>query len=151
LLYLDSSALIKYYVQEVGTENVRGKLETGRPVFTSVLAFAEIHAALARRSKDRSISPGEFVIARTKFDSDWAVGLGAVDLSPGVLSIVRNIVDQFALRGADTVHLASAIWLRDTTVAGRIGNQLLFLSSDKRLAKAAADFGLEAFNPETAP
>jgi predicted nucleic acid-binding protein len=116
-----------------------------------VLAFAEIHSALARRSKDKSISPEEFAAARTKFDLDWAVSWGAVDLSPGVLSIVRNIADQFALRGADTVHLASAIWLRDAAIARKVGSQLLFLSSDKQLAKAAADYGLEAFNPQTPP
>jgi predicted nucleic acid-binding protein len=151
LIYLDSSALIKHYVQEIGTERVREKLGAGNPVFTSVLAFAEIHSALARRFKDKSISPNEFVAARSKFDLDWAVSWGAVDLTASVLSIVRNIVDQFALRGADAVHLASAIWLRDTATAGKIGSQLLFLSSDKQLAKAAADFGLEAFNPQTAP
>ena len=49
---------------------------------------------------------------------------------------------------ADMVHLASEIWLRDTAVATRSGNQLVFLSSDKSLVKAAAGCGLETFNPE---
>jgi uncharacterized protein len=151
LIYLDSSALIKHYVQEVGTERVREKLRAGSPAFSSVLTFAEIHSALARRFKDRSISSNEFVAARSKFDLDWAVSWSAVDLSPSILGIVRNIVDQFALRGADTVHLASAMWLRNTALASGIKNQLLFLSSDKQLAKAAASLGLEAFNPQTAP
>jgi len=155
VLYFDSSALIKHYVQERGSEevgkNLRDEEEASRPVFTSVLTFAEVHAALARRAKDRSFSSGDFIRARTNFDSDWIFGLSAVDLGPGVLSIIRNIVDQFALRGSDMVHLASAIWLRDTAVGTRGGNQLLFLSSDKPLAKAAAGCGLEVFNPEVAP
>jgi len=46
------------------------------------------------------------------------------------------------------VHLASAIWLRDAGVATRSGNQLVFLSSDKLLVKAAAGCGLEVSNPE---
>jgi len=152
VLYFDSSALIKNYVQEKGTEEVRTNLqdeeEASRPVFTSVLTFAEIHAALARRAKDRSLSSNEFIRARTNFDSDWVTGVSAVDLGPGVLSVVRNTVDRFALRGADMVHLASAIWLRDTAVTTRSGNQLVFLSSDKSLVKAAAGCGLETFNPE---
>jgi predicted nucleic acid-binding protein len=152
VLYFDSSALIKHYVREKGTEEVRKNLrdeeDASRPVFTSVLTFAEIHAALARRAKDRSLSSNEFIRARTNFDSDWVTGFSTVDLVPGVLSIVRNTVDRFALRGADMVHLASAIWLRDTAFATRSGSQLFFLSSDKLLAKAAAGCGLEIFNPE---
>ena len=151
MLYFDSSALIKHYVQEKGSEkvgkNLRDEEEASRPVFTSVLTFAEIHAALARRAKDRSLSADAFIRARTSFDSDWVFGLSAVDLGPGVLNIVRNTVDQFALRGADMVHLASAIWLRDT-VGTSSGNQVLFFSSDKLLARAAAGCGLEVFNPE---
>ena len=152
MLYFDSSALIKRYVQEKGSEkvgkNLRDEEGASRPVFTSVLTFAEIHAALARRAKDRSLSSDEFIRARTNFDSDWLSGLSAVDLRPGVLRIVRNTVDQFALRGADMVHLASAIWLRDAGVATRSGNQLVFLSSDKLLVKAAAGCGLGVSDPE---
>jgi uncharacterized protein len=155
VLYVDSSALIKHYVQEKGSERVGKKLreeeDAATPVFTSVLTFAEIHAALARRSRDRSLSPDEFIRARTNFDSDWVLGLSAVDLEPTVLSIIRNIVDQFALRGADLVHLASAIWLRDAGVATRGRNQLVFLSSDKLLVKAAAGCGLEVSDPEVTP
>lgn len=151
MLYFDSSALIKHYVQEKGTEEVRKNLEdeeeASRPVFTSVLTFAEIHAALARRAKDRSLSLEQFIRARTNFDSDWVRGVSAVDLGPAILSIIRNVVDQFALRGADMVHLASAIWLCDTAVAMK--SEFIFLSSDKLLAKAAVGCGLQVFNPET--
>jgi predicted nucleic acid-binding protein len=154
VLYFDSSALIKHYVQEKGSEkvgkNLRVEEQASRPVFTSVLTFVEIHAALARRARDRSLSSDQFIRARTAFDSDWVSGLSAVDIGPGVLSIVRNTVDQFALRGADMVHLASAVWLRDVGVVTRKGNQLVFLTSDKLLAKAATAYGLEVFNPEEA-
>ena len=155
MLYFDSSALIKHYVQEKGSErvgkNLREEEQASRPVFTSVLSFAEIHAALARRAKDRSLSSDQFLRARTNFDSDWIFGLNAVDLGPGVLSIVRNAVDQFALRGADMVHLASAIWLRDVGVAKRSGNRIVFFSSDRLLVKAAVGVGLEVLDPEITP
>lgn len=152
MLYFDSSALIKHYVQEKGSEKVskdlRDEEEASRPVFTSVLTFAEIHAALARRAKDKSLSADAFIRARTNFDSDWVFGLSAVDLGPGVLNTVRNTVDRFALRGADMVHLASAIWLRDTAAGTKSGTQVILLSSDKLLVKAAEGCGLEVSNPE---
>jgi uncharacterized protein len=155
VLYFDSSALIKHYVQEKGSEKVgktlRDEEEASRPVFTSVLTFAEIHAALARRAKDRSLSSDEFIRARSNFDSDWVSGLSAIDLGPEVLRIVRNTVDQFALRGADMVHLASAIWLRDTAARTRSRDQLVLLTSDRLLDKAAAGCGLEVLDPEVMP
>ncbi len=153
MLYLDSSALIKHYVQEIGSDRVHQKLrdeeKASRPAFTSVLTFAEIEAALSRRAKDHSLVQSEYVRVRTKFESDWVLGLSPIDLGPGVLAIIPGIVDQFALKGADVVHLASAIWLRDT--AGlNVKQAVYFLCSDKKLAKAAAKSHLEVFNPEAA-
>lgn len=152
MLYFDSSALIKYYIQEKGSEavgrNLQDEKEASRPVFTSVLTFAEIHCALARRAKDRSLSLTHFIRARSTFDSDWVSGLSTVDLGPGVLSIIRSTIDQFQLRGADMVHLASAMWLRDAGVVTRGENQIIFISSDKMLTKAAVGCGLKVFNPE---
>ena len=155
MLYFDSSALIKHYVQEKGSDGVGRRLReeenASRLVFTSVLSFAEIHAALARRAKDRSLAAGQFIRARANFDSDWVSGLTAIDLGPEILSIVRNSVEQFALRGADMVHLASAMWLRNAGVAARSGDRIIFLSSDRLLVKAAASSGFEVFDPEATP
>ncbi len=151
MLYFDSSALIKHYVHETGSETIehklRGEENASRPVFTSVLTFAEIQAALSRRAKDNSLEPHEYVRARTKFESDWVLGLSPIDLGPGVLGIVRGVVDQFVLKGADVVHLASAIWLRDMASLN-VNEAVCFLCSDKKLAKAAAKSHLEVFNPE---
>ncbi len=151
MLYLDSSALIKHYVQEAGSERIEQKLrdeeKAARPVFTSVLTFAEIQAALSRRAKDNSLAPREYARSRTKFESDWMLGLSPIDLGPGVLAIVRGVVDQFVLKGADVVQLATAIWLRDmASLNAKVA--VSFLSSDKKLAKAAGKSGFEVFNPE---
>ena len=151
MLYFDSSALIKHYVLETGSETIGHKLrdeeKASKPVFTSVLTFAEIQAALSRRAKDNSLPPREYVRVRTRFESDWVSGLTPIDLGPDVLGIVRGVVDQFVLRGADVVHLASAIWLRDLSTLN-VSEAVCFLSSDKQLAKAAAKSHLEVFNPE---
>ena len=74
--------------------------------------------------------------------------MSPIDLGPAVLTIVRSVVDQFVLKGADVVHLASAIWLRDLAPL-HVKEAVLFLTSDKQLLKAAANSNLEVFNPET--
>ncbi len=157
MLYLDSSALIKRYQNEQGTEtlNIRLREEAKglRSVFTSVLTYAEIHAAFARRAREKLLSTEEAAAVQDEFDADWVLSIGPIELGTGVLVFVRDLVRGFPLRGADAIHLASALWLRDMARLGMKVDQytgpLVFVSSDKQLAKAAAKNHLEVFNPET--
>lgn len=156
MVYWDSSALIKNYVQETGTERVKERLrveeQASRPAFTSVLTFAEIHAALARRMSDKSLSYSMFVSSRKRFEADWAFGLSAIHLGPAVLSTVRDVV-RLGLKSADAIHLASAIWLRDINSLGPAraarDASLLFLTADEKLGWAAAKKRFAVFNPLT--
>jgi predicted nucleic acid-binding protein len=158
VLYLDSSALIKRYQNEPGTEALNARLQAEakglRAVFTSVLTYAEIHAALARRAREQLLSPEEAAVVSDEFDADWVLSLGPIELGTNVLALVRDIVRGFSLRGADAIHLASALWLRDMGRPGLKVDQykgpLVFVCSDNQLARAAAKHKLEVFDPVTA-
>lgn len=158
MLYLDSSALVKHYLNESGTDSINERLqvetENARPVFTSVLSFAEIHAIVARRTRERLLSVNEAAALHDRFDTDWVLGFTAIGLDTGVLIFIRDIVKMHPLKGADAVHLASALWLRDMTrVGGKLlqhGERIVFASSDRQLTTAAQKYHLEIFNPETA-
>jgi predicted nucleic acid-binding protein len=157
VLYLDSSALVKRYQAEQGTTALNARLEeearNSRLVFTSVLAYAEVHSAVSRLTREKQWSKGEARKIRNTFDADWLQSFSPVELSVGVLSFVRSIAARFVLRGADIVHLASALWLRDM---GRLGvkpdqypGSLVFASSDVQLLKAAVKCQVQVFNPQT--
>ncbi len=156
MLYLDSSALFKRYQNEPGTEALNARLRQEakglRSVFTSVLTYAEIQATFARRVREKLLSPVEAVAVQDEFDADWVLSIGPIELGTGVLVFVRDLVRGFPLRGADAIHLASALWLRDMARLGMKVDQytgpLVFVSSNKKLAKAAAKSHLEVFNPE---
>ncbi len=157
VLYLDSSALFKRYQNEPGTQALNARLREEskgiRSVFTSVLTYAEIHAVFARRAREKLLSAEEAITVQDEFDADWVLSISPIELTTGVLAFVRNLVKGFPLRGADAIHLASALWLRDMARLGMKADQyagpLVFVSSDKQLAKAAAKSHLEVFNPET--
>jgi len=156
VLYLDTSALIKRYQNEQGTGALNARLRKEakglRSVFTSVLTYAEIHAVFARRAREKLLSAGEAAVVQDEFDADWALSISPIELGTGVLAFVRDLVGGFPLRGADAIHLASALWLRDMASLGMKVDQytgpLVFVSSDQQLAKAAAKSHLEVFNPE---
>ena len=155
MLYLDSSVLIKHYQQEDGSEVLERKLkverESSRSVFTSVLTYAEIHAVIARRKREQSLTSKEAEELHDRFDEDWAFELSPVELAVGVLASIRVIVGAHPLRGADVIHLASALWLRDAAKLGagptRYDRRVEFSSSDRQLCIAAGKFGLDVFNP----
>jgi predicted nucleic acid-binding protein len=158
VLYLDSSALIKHYQRERGTDTIdarlRAEAQNVRSAFTSVLTYAEMHAVLARRAREKLLSPAQVVALQDRFDADWVFEISPIELGTNVLVFVRNIVRDFPLKGADAVHLASALWLRDMTRLGikpdQYAGPIVFASSDRQLVSAARKHQLEVFNPETA-
>jgi uncharacterized protein len=149
VLYLDTSALVKRYVQESGSDNLRQLLQreqaAGKLAFTSVLTFAEVHAALVQRRKDKSLTKRKFEMCQGSFDADWSVALSPIALDAEILLIVRDVVG-LGLKGADAVHLASAIWLANTAPDNERGN-IIFATSDKRLSRAATARKLSVFIP----
>ena len=157
MLYLDSSALIKRYQNERGTQALNTRLQEEakglRSVFTSVLTYAEIHATFARRIREKLLSTEEAAAVKEEFDADWVLSISPIELGTSVLALVRELVTGFPLRGADAIHLASALWVRDMARLGikvdQYAGPLVFVSSDKQLAKAAANSHLEVFNPES--
>jgi uncharacterized protein len=155
VLYLDASALIKLYVREPGSDRVRREMESeeagGRPIFTSVLTFVEVHAAFVQKVRDRSLTNRQFHTCCQRFDTDW-IGLTPVPLDASVLLIVRDVVN-LGLKGADAVQLASAMWLKNSLIAGAFPGatttNVTFGTSDKRLIKAATIKKLGVFDPQT--
>ena len=72
MLYLDSSALVKVYFKEIGTEAVIARATNpNEEVCTSMLTFAEVHSALARRHRERLMTSQELVESRKLFELDW--------------------------------------------------------------------------------
>ncbi|HKM68406.1 MAG TPA: type II toxin-antitoxin system VapC family toxin [Candidatus Acidoferrum sp.] len=156
MLYLDSSALLKHYFQEPGTDAVNLKineeLATRQGIFVSVVGYSEIFATLSRLVRDDLLAKQEGDLLQQSFHDDWILKLSQVDLTADVLAFIPGLVNKHPLRGADAVHLASALWLRETLRLrrsfGPTPGVLEFGTSDKQLKTAAALEGLSFFDPQ---
>ena len=77
--YFDSSALVKCYAQEVGTNWVRGLInaQPSNEVFTALVTGAEIIAAIKRRERGNFISASDANVAIIAFRSacKWMYGM----------------------------------------------------------------------------
>jgi uncharacterized protein len=156
VLYVDSSALIKHYIREPGTDALNAKLSQElihHPnVFISVVGYAEVLAIFARRRKESLLSKREYGQLQQRFRDDWMPELAAVELTAPVLLFIPNLVTEHPLKASDAIHLASALWLRDALRLGvnfaPANRSLTFVCSDKQLKNAASSEGLEVVDPE---
>ncbi len=141
--YVDTSAWVKKYVREPGTERLLKIVKRCKAVATSSIAYAEVYAAFSRLSRERSLTRREFSSLAHGFERDWRA-LTIVEVSEEVLSRIPALVAKFPLRGFDAIHLSSALWLKS-----RVSSFETFLCSDEGLFGSARAVGLNAIDPES--
>jgi predicted nucleic acid-binding protein len=133
-LYLDTSSLVKLYVQEVGSEDVRNLVARAAVVSTSIVAYPEARAALARLRRSRDLSAAKVAAAKRNFEEQWPAFL-TLEVTAAVSREAGDFAERYALRGFDALHLASF-----AEVARRAGgSDTRFSSFDDPLNKAARD------------
>jgi predicted nucleic acid-binding protein len=136
ILYADTSALVKRYVEEPDSEEVRVLVRRADTVATSLIAYAEARAAFARLLREGELTRDGYRDVLTEFEVDWGFYL-ARDVTLSTVRLAGALAEKHALRGFDAVHLATAVELRDT-----LQSDIAFAAADGRLAQAARAEGL---------
>jgi hypothetical protein len=71
-LYLDTSSLVKLYIEQSGSDEVRQDLGDAEVGATSLVAYAEARAAFARLRREGSMTAVAFRAVKRDFDADWS-------------------------------------------------------------------------------
>jgi uncharacterized protein len=140
--YLDASARVKRYLDEAGADWVTGLFAQQTAFACASIGFFEVLATLARKLKARNIDKKQFADGLAQLELDW-LRFSEVGLAAAVRRIAIDVAQRHALRGADTVHLASAILLRQRLV----GDEVLFVAADEELKAAALAEGFTVLDP----
>lgn len=136
ILYLDTSAWVKLYVHELGSKELRVYTNKAETLAASVVAYPEARATFARL-KAQGISTGVKHQQRlAQLNLDWE-NLLRIELVPAVVRTAGDLAEVYGLRGFDSIHLASALWLKEKT-----SMPLNFAVFDQRLRAAAERAGL---------
>ncbi len=138
MLYVDTSALIKRYVEEDGSDRVNALWNGATGIATSVVAFAEMIAALNRKRREGVLSAAEYTRTATAFKSDYRRVI-LVPVSAGLNERIETLARKHALRGFDAIHLASALVIRNS---GKV--ETGFACYDRMLNEAAGKEGFQA-------
>jgi predicted nucleic acid-binding protein len=132
IAYLDTSSLVKLYVEERGSRDVRQVIADADVVATASIAYAELRATLARLRREAGLSPSAHAALRRQVDMDWPA-LFVLRLTDSLSRTAGDLADRFELRGFDAIHLASFV-----EVLARAGDEdVQFSSFDDRLNRAA--------------
>jgi len=143
--YLDASAWVKRYYRESGTDSIQSLFATEQRLACASLGFVEVMATLARKRKAHEIDAVAFEQKSGELESDWERFV-QIQLSVEAVELAKVMARMLALRGADAVHLASALILQERFVDE--DDRLVLVTSDRELIAAGEVSGMIVMNPE---
>jgi predicted nucleic acid-binding protein len=109
--FLDTSALVKRYVAEAGSPEVRRVFRAGSPIAVARISYAELAAAVSRRRRDGELPEEVYDSILGRLDDDFAKVV-VVEIRAAIVERVPELVRRHPLRGYDAVQLAAALSLR---------------------------------------
>jgi predicted nucleic acid-binding protein len=128
LAYFDSSALVKLVVEEAGSELAAQLWDGCDAALSSRLAYPEVRAALAAASRNHILGNREREGAERTWEQYWAA-IRPVEFSAAVERVAGDLTSRHALRGADAVHLASALAVNDSSLVVAVWDRRLHAAS----------------------
>lgn len=140
LVFADTSALVKLYVDEPGSAAVRRREQHGR-FFVSAVARVEVPSAFWRKVRAREMDATDARILTTEFEVDWYGHRGTwsrfplVAASSALMADAARLCESHALTAFDAVQLASALAITGDEPVG-------MACFDHRLGTAAEAEGL---------
>ena len=136
IAYLDTSALLKLILDdEPGAVEARAITSAVDGVLTNRIAYPEGRAAIAAAQRARRIDGRKHVLARSSLDRLFG-RLEVVEVNPTLAYAAGELAERLALKGADALHLASAL-------GASSAEGVLFVTWDRQLARAGAKAGLD--------
>jgi uncharacterized protein len=123
-LYLDASALVKRYVDEIGSDVVGMAIRRADTCSICRVGYVETMRAVARGG-----GPDDL----TRVNRDW-MGFHIVEVDRSVTETAAHLGVETGLRALDALHLAAALSLS--------GAETVFATWDTRLHRAAQAHGL---------
>jgi uncharacterized protein len=150
--FVDSSALVKRYVQEAGTGWVRRltRRNAHTPIYLARVTTVEVTAAVARRRKGRKLTSVKASSILHRFRKHLAGRYTIIEITPALFNEAMRLANTHALRAYDAVQLTAALEIHRLRQEAGFGPVML-VSSDRDLNTAAIAEGLAVDDPTTHP
>lgn len=130
-VFFDTSAFVKRYVSEAGTDAVLEWCDRASEIGLSGIALPEIVSAFCRLRREAKITDTQYRQLKSLLLADIE-DAAICDLTPVVLAHTVASLEANVLRGMDAIHIGSAVALQAD----------VFVTADARQHEAAARAGL---------
>lgn len=142
IVYFDTSAIVPIMIEEASSLAAARLWDEADRVVSSRLVYAEGRAALAMARRLDRIDDDQLQTAVVDFES-LHEQLDIVEVTETLVRDAGSLAQQFALRGYDAVHLASAQLVHDP--------DMVLAAGDQNLLKAAQELGIATSNLQDQP
>ena len=138
-LYFDTSALLKKYIAEIGSDNVDKLFLSATEIYISTIGKIETISSLRRLQIEKEINQNDYDVLKKEIIHDFKF-YHLIDISDDVILSSVNTIDKYQLKSLDSIHLGSALSIKI--------NIDFFVSCDKKLLNAAKKEGFNIINPK---
>lgn len=145
LYYLDTSALVKLYVREAGTDRMLrlASRSAGNRLVVLTLTRVEFHSAIRHRERNGDIDASAANDLLRRFDQHLETKFVKQILNDTLIDVATGLADHRSLRAYDAVQLAGCVVLKDASGP----EQPTFVCSDQQLLDAAGAEGISGMDP----
>ena len=142
LLYVDTSALFKRYVDEDESEAVLARIDEAPAVGTALITRVEVTAALAQAVRQERMERNEALEAEREFLDEWD-DFTRIRVTDALVARAGHLAWRHNLRGYDAAQLAAALTWQNMTEDPE--DEIVFACFDNQLRRAAAAEGIETW------
>ncbi|EKD27928.1 MAG: hypothetical protein ACD_79C00496G0011 [uncultured bacterium] len=125
--FIDTSSLIKKYVEESDSKLLDEYLEKIEQIIISPITAMEIHSVLERKLREKTITVDEAEFVEKEFKIDL-IYFGVIKWNENLEKKTIQMIRKYQLKVFDGMQLASGV----------LSNSDIFITSDKRLYNTAS-------------
>ena len=135
--FFDTSALIKNYIEEIGSDYVSGLMDGAVKIFVSSITIIECYSTLRRILLEKLITEDDYLHLKNEIAYDFDF-FNKIEFE-NITEKCEQLIDVYQLKTLDSIQLAASL-----TVSEEIDN---FVCCDVNLLNAAARENLDILNP----
>jgi predicted nucleic acid-binding protein len=154
IAFLDSSAVAKLFLPEIGSQWLR-RFVRDKQIAISELVLYEVTVAMRRRYINAEITSirangviDQVITASTTYT---VYPLGGTTEQSEIRNLVFSLPDTAFVRTLDAIHLNAALKASEAAKSATPPAAFVFISADKQLIRTAQGEGLPTENPEDHP
>lgn len=130
--FFDSSALVKRYVPEIGTNWIRSTITGSNNILIAQITIVEVVSAVMRRKREGHISNRAAQAIRLLMDRHAKRNYTVIAVTSAVVQRAEDLLTSHPLRAYDSVQLASALEANNRLITANL-TPLIFVSADTRI------------------